>query len=396
MHKNYTDKTITDKFASDKAIIDSWATVELAVLKAQADQGLVTQEQYETAARVQPPTPAMVDVALGHTQHEVAAFLTAWPAKVHIGVTSSDIVDTATSYRLMQVEDHILNLQRNTLACVAQLALRTWGTDMVGRTHGQPAISGKLGHRFGSHLFMLARRHYTTIDAFDVALVATISGAIGNHSHPTVSATVEGNTAFALGLGTEPMATQIIARDRWAELAQSLALWATACEALATQIRLLALTGEAQEGHRAGYVGSSAMPHKSNPIRSERITGLARLARSNANAIVEGVSQWHDRDLAHSSVERVALPDLLHLTCTISKLTAETAHSLIVHQPQGLEQLGTPAYLQQIHNQLQGAHWRNSRIGTPQLGHQQLDYKDQDRHLRAIRQWADPTGETHE
>jgi adenylosuccinate lyase len=256
------------------------------------------------------------------TDHDVAAFVdvlaeSAGPAGrwIHHGLTSSDVIDTALALQLRQCANVLLPDARRLVEALAERAREHTHTLCVGRTHGVHAEPTTFGIKLAGFAFEADRNRRRLERAFEHAAVGAISGAVGTYA--TTSPDFEQRVLRKLGLDREPVSTQVVARDRHAELLQAIALAGAGLERFATEVRHLARTevGELQEPFAAGQKGSSAMPHKRNPIKSEQIAGLARVLRGNAQAALENVPLWHERDISHSSVERVILPDsttLLH------------------------------------------------------------------------------------
>ncbi len=293
-----------------------WKEVETLVLEAWADQGVAPPEA--AAALRQAPE---VDVEAWKrreevTHHDVAAFVDLLAESVatggewvHYGLTSSDVLDTANGVLMTEAVDLLLLRVAELFAVVKRRAREHRDTVMVGRTHGIWAEPMSFGLKLATWAFELARDHDRLRHARDVVAVGKISGAVGTYAHtpPSVEAYVLGR----LGLRPEPASSQIVMRDRHAELLSAVALAGASLERFAVEIRHLQRSevGEVREPFRSGQKGSSAMPHKRNPIGSENITGLARLLRGYAVAGYEDVALWHERDISHSSVERIALPD---------------------------------------------------------------------------------------
>ncbi|MDE3134862.1 MAG: adenylosuccinate lyase [Acidobacteriota bacterium] len=250
------------------------------------------------------------------TDHDTAAFVdvlseSAGPAGrwIHYGLTSSDVLDTGLALQLKAAAELILPDSRALVNALAALAREHVHTLCAGRTHGIHAEPTTFGIKLAGFAFE-AHRNFERLDrAFTQAAVGALSGAVGTYS--ATSPEFERRVIERLGLELESVSTQVIPRDRHAELVQAIALAGAGLERLATEIRHLARTelSEAREPFAAGQKGSSAMPHKRNPIRTEQITGLARLLRGYASAAVEDVALWHERDISHSSVERIVLPD---------------------------------------------------------------------------------------
>jgi adenylosuccinate lyase len=250
------------------------------------------------------------------TDHDVAAFVdvlaaSAGPAGrwIHHGLTSSDVLDTGLALQLRRVGELLLPDSRRFVHALAAKAREHVHTLCVGRTHGVHAEPTTFGIKLAGFAFEADRNRHRLERAFAQASVGAISGAVGTYS--ATSPEFEERVLRRLGLERERASTQVVPRDRHAELLQAIALAGAGLERFATELRHLARTevGEVSEPFAAGQKGSSAMPHKRNPIRSEQITGLARLLRANAQAGLENVALWHERDISHSSVERVILPD---------------------------------------------------------------------------------------
>jgi adenylosuccinate lyase len=307
-----------------------WCKVETLVLEAQAAAGTVPAAAVEPVRAAPPPTPAAVAAIEEVTQHDVIAFLSAWAdnteprsaaAYVHFGLTSSDLLDTALAVQLVEATDLLLARADTLVASLRDLGLAHRDTIRVGRTHGIHAEPDSFGHRIADFAFGMARSRDRLRRAREAVGVITISGAVGTYSN--IDPAIEASVAAALGLRAADVATQVVLRDGIAEWVAALAIVATVCEAVALEVRHSQRTEvrEAFEAFGTGQKGSSAMPHKKNPILSERICGLARVIRGYVTPVMEGIPLWHERDISHSSVERIALPDaatgtdyLLHLT----------------------------------------------------------------------------------
>ena len=250
------------------------------------------------------------------TDHDTAAFVdvlaaSAGPAGrwIHHGLTSSDVLDTGLALQLRRAAELILPDSRRLVQALAARAREHVDTLCVGRTHGVHAEPTTFGIKLAGFAFEAHRNLERLERAFAQAAVGAISGAVGTYS--ATSPEFEDRVLGRLGLEREPVSTQVVARDRHAELLEAIALAGAGLERLATELRHLARTevGEVSEPFGAGQKGSSAMPHKRNPIKSEQVVGLARVLRGNALAGLEDVALWHERDISHSSVERVILPD---------------------------------------------------------------------------------------
>jgi len=250
------------------------------------------------------------------TDHDTAAFVDVLSASageagrwIHHGLTSSDVLDTGLALQLRAVAELVLPDSRALVAALADRAREHVHTLCAGRTHGIHAEPTTFGIKLAGFAFEADRNAERLRRAFEQASVGAISGAVGTYS--ATSPEFEERVLARLGLEREPVSTQVVARDRHAELLSAIALAGAGLERLATELRHLARTevGEVLEPFGAGQKGSSAMPHKRNPIKSEQIAGLARVLRGNAQAGLEDVALWHERDISHSSVERIILPD---------------------------------------------------------------------------------------
>jgi adenylosuccinate lyase len=315
---------------SDAHKYELWCRVEVLVLEAHAKAGTVPAEAVEPVRAAPPPTPEAVAEVEAVTDHDVIAFLTAWAdnteprsaaAYVHYGMTSSDLLDTALALQLVESTDIIAAKADRLVAVLRDHALAHRNTLRPGRTHGIHAEPDVWGHRVADFAFAAARSRDRVRRAREAVAVGTLSGPVGTYSN--IAPSIEAEVMPELGLRAADVATQVVIRDGIAEWISALAIMATVCEAVALEVRHGQRTEvrELWEPFRAGQKGSSAMPHKKNPIRSERICGLARMMRSYVTPVTEGIPLWHERDISHSSVERIALPDaaitadyLLHLT----------------------------------------------------------------------------------
>ncbi len=315
---------------SDAHKYELWCRVETLVLEANARAGTVPADSVDPVRAAAPPTPEAVAEVEAVTDHDVIAFLTAWAdnttprsaaAYVHFGMTSSDLVDTALAVQLTEATDILLAKADTLVAALRDHALAHRETLRPGRTHGIHAEPDVWGHRVADFAFAAARGRDRLRRAREAVAVGKLSGPVGNYSN--ISPAIEAEVMPALGLRAADVATQVVMRDGISEWVSALAILATVCEAVALEIRHGQRTEvrELAEPFGRGQKGSSAMPHKKNPIRSERICGLARVVRGYVTPVLEGIPLWHERDISHSSVERVALPDasiavdyLLHLT----------------------------------------------------------------------------------
>jgi adenylosuccinate lyase len=301
---------------SQDAKYDAWLKVELAVCEVYAKRGVIPADalgRIKAKARVD---AARIDEIEARTRHDVIAFLTnleesigADSRYVHVGMTSSDVLDTALALQLQQACDVLLaDLERFRRALRA-LALAHKGTLCVGRSHGIHAEPMVFGLKPALWYAEAGRNIERLKRGKEAVGVGKISGAIGTFAH--VDPDVEEEVCRLLGLEPDPISTQVVQRDRHAELCAVLAVIAASLEKVAVEIRSLQRTEilEVEEPFAEGQKGSSSMPHKRNPVGSENVSGLARLVRTNALAAFENVALWHERDISHSSVERVILPD---------------------------------------------------------------------------------------
>jgi adenylosuccinate lyase len=317
-----------------------WCRVETLVLEAHADAGTVPADAVAPVRAAPPPTPAAVAAAEAVTDHDVIAFLTAWAdntvpreaaAWVHFGMTSSDLLDTALALQLVEATDLLIAGATGLVAVLREHALAHRHTLRAGRTHGIHAEPDVWGHRVADFAFAVARCRDRLRRAREAVAVGKLSGPVGTYSNidPAIEARVMGE----LGLRPADVATQVVFRDGISEWVSALAILATACEAIALEVRHGQRTevAELAEPFSAGQKGSSAMPHKRNPIRSERISGLARIVRGYVTPVMEGMALWHERDISHSSVERVALPDAATATDYLVHLTTGIISGLTVY-----------------------------------------------------------------
>jgi adenylosuccinate lyase len=302
---------------SDETKLARWLDVELAALEGWAETGVVPRDAVEAIRdRATPPAPELVAEIEARTQHDVAAFVDAVAGRLgdegrwfHYGLTSSDVLDTALSLQIRDAGALVLTGIERALVAVIARAEEHRGTLMIGRTHGVHAEPTTFGLKLAGWAFALDRDRGRVQRALETMRVGKLSGAVGTYS--AADPEVERVACERLGLEPAPSSTQILQRDRHAEVLNALALLAASLERFALELRHLARTEvrEVEEPFGSGQKGSSAMPHKRNPIVSERICGLARVVRGNAVAGLENVALWHERDISHSSAERIVLPD---------------------------------------------------------------------------------------
>ena len=301
---------------SDQRKYDTWLRVESAAADAMADHGLIPLDAARDIRDKGKVDAARVDEIERTTQHDVIAFTTAVAEHVgasarwlHFGMTSSDVIDTAHALQMQASVDLLLQDLSVLLRVVRDRADEHRRTPMIGRTHGVHAEPMTFGLKLALWFTELVRDYGRLVRAREAISVGKLSGAVGTYAH--LDPSIEQAVCDALGLTPAPVASQVIQRDRHAELLSTLAITAASLEKFAVEVRGLQKTeiGEVAEPFAKGQKGSSAMPHKRNPIGCEQITGLARLVRGNAMAALENVALWHERDISHSSVERVIVPD---------------------------------------------------------------------------------------
>ena len=329
---------------TDAARFESWRQVEVAACEELEGP---TEADLE-AIRGATATAEQVAEREKVLDHDVAAFVDVLSASagqpagrwIHYGLTSSDVLDTALAVQLREVGEIILTGAEQLTQALAKLARENVDTLCVGRTHGVHAEPTTFGVKIAGFAAEAARNRDRLRRAFDQAAVGALSGAVGTYS--ATDPAFEQRVLARLGLKAETISTQVVARDRLAELLQAIALAGAGLERLATEIRHLQRTEvrEVQEPFRSGaQKGSSAMPHKRNPITSERITGLARVLRGNAQAATENVALWHERDISHSGAERIILPDSTILLDYMQHLASRLVEGLVVDRDRMLANL---------------------------------------------------------
>ena len=302
---------------SDESRLERWLEVELAALEAWAAVGAVPRAAIEDIrGRAVPPAPERVAELERQTHHDVAAFVDAIAGDLgehgrwfHYGLTSSDVLDTATALQVREAGALLLDGLERCIEIVARRAEEHRDTVMAGRTHGVHAEPITLGAKLAGWAFELERDRGRLVRALEAMRVGKLAGAVGTYGGGDPE--VERIACERLGLAAETVSTQVVPRDRHADLLSTIALCAASLERFATEIRHLARTevGEVQEPFGRGQKGSSAMPHKRNPVVAERICGLARVVRAAAVVGLENVALWHERDISHSSAERIVIPD---------------------------------------------------------------------------------------
>ncbi len=300
---------------SDKEKFDKWLQVEISVCEAWADVGRIPKKAIPKIKKARVDFERMAEI-LKVTHHDVTAFLSAVGETIgeesryiHLGLTSSDVMDTALALQLRDAADLLLDDIDVLIKVLEDRAISNKDTLMIGRTHGVHAEPITFGLKMALWAQEMKRNYTRLKNAREVISVGKISGAVGTYA--TVSPEIEEKTCARLGLAAAPISNQIIQRDRHAQFISTLAIVASSLEKFATEIRALQRTEilEAEEPFSSGQTGSSAMPHKRNPELCERVCGLARLIRGHSVTAMENVALWHERDISHSSNERVILPD---------------------------------------------------------------------------------------
>lgn len=349
MIERYSTEQMTTIW-SDLSKVSRWLEVELLATEAHARLGLLSQADAEHCRAHAP----QVDQGLWEeilareevTNHDVAAFVDvvqqriggAPAAWIHYGLTSTDVVDTALCWALRDACDELIDAAAALLVQLIEMARAHRDTAMIGRTHGVHAEPTTFGAKVALWAMQVERDRQRLIAARDAVAVMKLSGAVGTYSN--IDPQVETDVASALGLRPVP-ATQVIARDRHAEFLWACASVGSTCELIAVELRHLQRTevSEVQEGFRSGQKGSSAMPHKRNPISAETISGLSRILRSNLQAGMQNIALWHERDISHSSVERVILPDSAQLAHYVLGRTRKLLEGLEINTERMLKNL---------------------------------------------------------
>ncbi|MBD0262369.1 MAG: adenylosuccinate lyase [Tolypothrix sp. Co-bin9] len=323
--------------------LKTWLQVEIAVCEAQAELGYIPSEAVEEIkAKANFDTNRVLEIE-AEVRHDVIAFLTNVNEYVgdagryiHLGLTSSDVLDTALALQLVASLDLLLQGVEDLIVTIREKASLHRHTVMAGRSHGIHAEPMTFGFKLAGWLAEVLRHQERLKILKGTIAVGKISGAVGTYAN--IEPRVEAIACAKLGLQPDTASTQVISRDRHADYVQQLALLAASIERFAVEIRNLQRTDvlEVEEFFSKGQKGSSAMPHKRNPIRSERLTGMARIIRSHAVAALENVALWHERDISHSSVERVMFPDACILTHFMLKETIDLVKNLLVY-PENME-----------------------------------------------------------
>jgi adenylosuccinate lyase len=337
MIKRYTSPEM-GAIWTDQRRYETWLQVELAAADAMAEQGIVPSEAARELRARAGFDIARIEEIEQTTQHDVIAFTTAVAERVgpaarwlHFGLTSSDVIDTAQAIQMREACDLIVRDIAGLMGAVRARAQEHRHTPMIGRTHGVHAEPMTFGVKLAVWYAELQRDLDRMLRARDVISVGKLSGAVGTFAH--LDPSIESAVCARLGLQAAPVASQVIQRDRHAELLSALAITGASLEKFALEIRGLQKTeiGEVEEPFGKGQKGSSAMPHKRNPIGCEQVTGLARLLRGNAHAALENVALWHERDISHSSVERVILPDSFIALDHMLRRFTRIVRGMVVH-----------------------------------------------------------------
>jgi adenylosuccinate lyase len=326
---------------TDEARMEAWRRVEVAACEELpallVDDG-PTEADLE-AIRGATFTVEAVNERERTNDHDMAAFVDVLASSageagrwIHFGLTSSDVLDTALALQLHAAGEEIVKGAHELVEALSRRAREHADTLCVGRTHGVHAEPTTFGIKLAGFAFEAHRNAERLDRAFEQVAVGALSGAVGTYA--ATSPEFEARVLARLGLASEDVSTQVVPRDRHAELLSAIALAAAGLERFATELRHLQRTEvrEAQEPFRAGQKGSSAMPHKRNPIKSEQISGLARVLRGNAQAALENVALWHERDISHSSVERIVLPDSTTLIDYLQQRTIALVNDMTVDQ----------------------------------------------------------------
>ncbi|NJR65586.1 MAG: adenylosuccinate lyase, partial [Leptolyngbyaceae cyanobacterium CRU_2_3] len=312
--------------------------VEIAVCEAQAELGYIPAEAVETIKAKANFDPQRVLEIEKVVKHDVIAFLTNVNEYVgeagryiHLGMTSSDMLDTALALQLVASLDVLMTQLEHLIQAIRYQAQQHRGTVMIGRSHGIHAEPITFGFKLAGWLAEVLRHRDRLCQVQKRIAVGKVSGAVGTYAN--LDPQIEALTCQNLGLEPDPASTQVISRDRHAEYVQALALLAASIERFAVEIRNLQRTDvlEVEEYFSKGQKGSSAMPHKRNPIRSERLTGIARIIRGHAIAALENVALWHERDISHSAVERVMFPDCCILMHFMLVETTDLVKNLLIY-----------------------------------------------------------------
>ncbi len=331
---------------TDETKFGIWLEVELEAARVMAQLKLIPEKAYGTIRKKARFEVSRINAIEKEVNHDVIAFLTSVSESVgsdakylHFGMTSSDVLDTALSLQMKRAGEIIDKKITTALAAIKRLAHTYRDTPCIGRTHGVLAEPTTAGLKFAVWYTELKRGQARFRAAIERISVGKISGAVGNFAN--LDPKIEAMVCRSLGLKPAEVSTQVIQRDRHAEFVTALALLGSSLEKFATEIRNLQRTeiGEMAEGFAKGQKGSSAMPHKKNPITAERITGIARLLRGYALSAMENITLWHERDIAHSSVERVIIPDATIICDYGLQKFIELLNGLVVNEKRMLDNI---------------------------------------------------------
>jgi len=345
MISRYTRPGMAEVWSQQRKL-ECWLEVELAATEAWAEKGVVPREAAEACRERAAFTVDAVNEREKVTDHDVAAFVDVVAASVgehgrwiHYGLTSSDVLDTALALQLRCSSARSTSASRSYRDALVERALEHRETLCVGRTHGVHAEPTVFGLRLAGFAFEADRNLLRLTDAFEQLAFGKLSGAVGTYA--STPPAVEARVMERLGLQREDVATQVVPRDRHAVLTSRIAIAGAGLERFATEVRNLQRTElrEVEEPFASGQKGSSAMPHKRNPIRTERITGLARVLRGYAQAGLENVALWHERDISHSGAERVILPDSTTTFDYMQDLATKVVGGMTIHADRMRENL---------------------------------------------------------
>ncbi|MBP9559272.1 MAG: adenylosuccinate lyase [Synergistaceae bacterium] len=324
---------------NDKNRFQKWLDVELAVCKAWNEAGKIPDEDYRNIVEKASFSVERIREIEEVTQHDVIAFVSSVAEcigesgrYVHLGLTSSDVIDTASSLLLSESMKTVLDALYALHKMIGEKALEYKMTPCAGRTHGIHAEPTTFGLKMLNHYAEIGRDIERIIQTKKEMMVGGLSGAVGTYANCPPS--IEARTCELLGLDVDPVSTQVIQRDRHARIVTDLAICGASLERLALEVRHLQRTEvlEALEPFKKGQKGSSAMPHKKNPILSERVCGMARLLRGYTIPAIENIALWHERDISHSSVERVMWPDVFHLILYMTKTMTKIINGITVNK----------------------------------------------------------------
>jgi adenylosuccinate lyase len=335
------------KIWSDEIRFKKWLQVEIAAVEALAELDVIPQDAVEEIKKKCDFKIADIRSAEEKTKHEIVAFLNVLQEKVgddasrwiHFGLTSSDVLDTALGLQLKDASEIIIEDIETLQTTIKNLATKYQYTPIMGRTHGVHAEPTTVGLKFAVWFDEISRAKRRIENAFEETFVGKMSGVVGNFAN--IDPEVEEKAMEKLKLTAEPAASQIVHRDRYAFLIATCAILAGSIEKIATEIRNLQRTevGEMEEPFSSGQHGSSAMPHKRNPVQCEQVCGLARLIRSYTVPALENIVLWHERDISHSSVERVIIPDTMILLDYILDKMNELLAGIVIHPDKMLQNI---------------------------------------------------------